>query len=77
MNSVLTPQVLKFFWGDNLSQLNWSQHKKYITQTLLEKGDSDAINWLFSLASKSEIKELLPTLKLSSKSSHFWQLYLS
>jgi hypothetical protein len=77
MDTRFPPQVLRFFWGDDLTQLNWSKHQKYIIQTLLEKGDFEVIKWLFKLISPAKVKELLPSLRLSSKSSHFWQLYLS
>lgn len=70
-------QVTKYFWGDDLGQLNWLHHKKYIIQTLLEKGDVDAIAWLFQQSDKKEIKKMLPSLKLSQKSANFWNIYLS
>ncbi len=77
MKIILSPQVKKFFWGDDLTQLNWATHKKYIVQTLLEKGDQDSIQWLFEQANQTEVKEILPTLTLSPKSNNFWKLYLS
>jgi len=77
MKNTLSPQVEKFFWGDDLTQLRWSTHKKYIIQTLLEKGDQNSVQWLFEHADPTEIRALLPSLKLSTKSSNFWKLYLS
>jgi len=67
----------KYFWGDDLSDLSWEKHKKYIIQTLLEKGDLASWRWLFTKVSKSEVKELLPDLRLQPKSSNFWKIYLS
>lgn len=69
--------VTRYFWGDNLQELNPRVHAKYITQTLLEKGDSDALRWLFSVIPSQTIKTMLPDLKLSKKSTHFWEVYLS
>ena len=77
MAVVLPPYVTKYFWGDDLSQLNWADHSKYITQTLLEKGDTPSIKWLFDLSKREQIKQLLPNLKLSPRSQNFWQIYLS
>ena len=77
MKVVLPTQVTAYFWGDNLEQLNWSDHRKYIIQTLLEKGDQTALKWLFKQVKKSELKQLLTTLKLNPKSSNYWQIYLS
>jgi hypothetical protein len=77
-DSVVIPvSITKYFWGDNLSQLSWSNHKKYIVETLLEKGDKKAISWLFKKVNKSELKSMLPSLKLGKKSSNFWDIYLS
>jgi len=67
----------KYFWGDNLHDLSWPKHKKYIIQTLLEKGNTPSLHWLFSHVSRDEIKGMLPTLRLPKKSSNFWNIYLS
>ncbi len=77
MSNVLPSQIKRYFWGDNLSELSWSKHKKYIVATLLERGNTTALKWLFQQTNRNEMKELLPTLKLSPKSSNFWQIYLS
>lgn len=69
--------VTRYFWGDNLEELNPQVHAKYIAQTLLEKGDSAALQWLFSVFPCQVIKTMLPDLKLSKKSAHFWKVYLS
>ncbi len=72
------PKTLyKYFWGDNLDELCWQDHQKYITQTLLEKGDREATSWLLSMSDKSQLLKQLPELKLSIKSKNFWQIYLS
>lgn len=77
MVSPLPSAAKKYFWGDNLSQLNWPQHKKYIIQTLLDKGDEASLHWLFRKVTRSEGKKLLSSLKLTPKSANFWRLYLS
>jgi hypothetical protein len=76
MQETLPPQAKKYFWGDDLSQLNWQNHQSYITQTLLDKGDVDSITWLFQQSSKKEVEKIMPTLKLSKKSRNFWKTYL-
>jgi len=73
----LPRSIKKYFWGDNLNDLKWPDHKKYIIQTLLEKGNDRAIKWLFNLTSKSQIIQLLPKFRLSKKSLNFWKTYLS
>jgi hypothetical protein len=69
--------VTQYFWGDDLAELDIERNRKYIVQTILERGDSDALLWLFAKVDKQTVKELLPTLKLSKKSANFWGIYLS
>lgn len=73
----LNPQIKKYFWGDDLEQLNWEDHRQYIIQTLLEKGDRESISWLMTRASSKELLQTLPHIKLSPKSKNFWEIYLS
>jgi len=77
MSDSLPDQAKKYFWGDNLEELKWPTHKNYIMQTLLDKGDVEALHWLFTKVSRSEVQKLLPSLKLQSKSDNFWRIYLS
>lgn len=78
MNNKSIPSYLtKYFWGDDIKQLNVNKNQKYIIETLLEIGNSDALRWLFSTIDEQTIKNFLPTLKLSKKSAHFWNIYLS
>ena len=78
MNTTQLPEfITRYFWGDDLQQLNFSKNKKYILQTLLERGNQRAIQWLFSNLDRDSIKSLLPEIKLSKKSAHFWNIYLA
>jgi len=70
-------QIEQYFWGDDLAELEWKKHKNSIIQTLLNKGDTPAIQWLFTQVTASELQDLLPTLQLEPKSANFWQIYLS
>lgn len=76
-NQSLPGFVSQYFWGDDLTKLTLQDNQKYIIQTLLETGNSDAIHWLFSNVEKEKIKAELPNLKLSGKSANFWNMYLS
>jgi len=73
----LPKSIHKYFWGDDLQDLNWPQHQEYIIQTILEKGDQIATAWLFSKINKESLKNKLPQLKLSPKSQNFWSIYLN
>jgi len=67
----------KYFWGDNLAELSWPKHKKYIVQTLLDKGNVPSLRWLFTHITQDEVKKMLPTMKLQKKAGNFWSIYLS
>ena len=77
MVKTIPPQAKKYFWGDDVSQLNWEDHKEYIVQTLLNKGDEESVTWLLKKADPSQLKKMLPQIKLDQKSLNFWKLYLS
>jgi len=69
--------ILKYFWGDNIEELDLEKNSLYIIQTLLERGDQKAIRWLFSNIDQNRIKKILPSIKLSEKSKNFWNIYLA
>lgn len=73
----IPPFVLKYFWGDNLEELNLENNQTYIIQTVLEKGDIETVKWLFSVVNRGQIKKSLPNLKMDQKSTNFWNIYLS
>jgi len=74
-NPKIPSYVDKYFLADNLDQLDCQIHQQYITEKILNLGDKQAINWLFRQYKKSEIKAMLPDLKLNLKSKKFWELY--
>lgn len=73
----LPAEVTKYFWGDDLTQLSWERNRRYITQTLLERGDAGAVRWLLSRVERKSLREQIDRLKMSPKSSNYWQLYLA
>lgn len=77
MSQAIPASAKKYFWGDDLQELSWPKHKKYIIQTLLEKGNKTSLRWLFRQVTRDKVKEMLVTLRLPKKSRNFWQIYLS
>lgn len=77
INHSIPAHILKYFWGDDLKELDLQKNNTYIIQTLLERGDQEAIKWLFSTVNQNTVKNALPKIKLSKKSANFWSLYLS
>jgi len=76
MSNPLPNHITKYFWGDDLSQLSWNKHQKYITKTLLEKGNQKAVSWLLKKTNSKELKKQLSVLNLDQKSENFWNIYL-
>jgi hypothetical protein len=75
--SGLPDYVTKYCWGDDLSELSWEKHRKYIVQTLLNKGDGRASGWLLDNVDKQVLKNELSTYKFDKRSVNFWKFYLS
>lgn len=73
----LPQDVLKYFWGDSLDELSWENNREHITKTLLEKGDTAALAWLFERTDKNYLKEIVKKNNLDKKSENFWNIYLS
>jgi len=74
--TTLPDYVTKYFWGDDLSELSWEKHQKYIVQTILNRGNTEAVSWLFGKVEKNKLVNDLGTYKLNPKSANFWRLYL-
>lgn len=74
--NALPSSFARYFWGDDITRLDSLKHKRYILTTLLEHGDTEAIRWLVTTYGKGPVKEILPTLRLSTKSSNFWHHHL-
>jgi len=75
--TTLPEYVTKYFWGDDLSELSWEKHQKYIVQTILNRGNTEAVGWLFGKVEKNKLVGDLDMYKLNPKSANFWRLYLS
>ena len=77
MNKPLPKGIKKYFWGDDLKELDWENNRDYITKTLLEKGDSEAIRWLLKEVDSKYLKKIVEEKKLDPKSENYWRLYLT
>jgi hypothetical protein len=72
------PEHLRpFFWETDLSKINIEENKQYIIERILELGDKDAVQWIFSNFSLDEIKKALKeSRRMSKKSLNFWSIIL-
>lgn len=75
--SGLPDYVTKYFWGDDLSVLSWDNNSKYVTETILNRGDTEAVIWLLNKVEKPQLIHDLDKFKLNPKSANFWRIYLS
>jgi len=72
------PEFLnKYFWGDNLEEINLKDHRNYIAKTILTIGDLEAVKWLNNKYDSSFLKGLLDSKRVDDKSRNFWKLYYS
>jgi hypothetical protein len=75
--TTLPDYVTKYFWGDDLNELSWEKHQKYVTETILNRGNTEAVNWLFGKVDKNRLMGDLGKYKLNPKSANFWRIYLA
>jgi hypothetical protein len=71
----LDAQVRGYFWDIDPESAIPKKHPKYYMTRILEEGDKQAVSWLFRMFGKNEVRKLLPSLRLSEKSTNYWQHY--
>ncbi len=70
----MAPQfVRKYFWDIDFGKSNPRKHAGYFIMRILEFGDRKSFNWLKSFFGLGEIRKVVKSKKLSSKSQNFWQ----
>ncbi len=72
------PKFLKqYFWDVDFNGLNLEKSRTFILKRVLDRGDTQALNWLKENFTNSEIKDLLLfTRDISQKTANFWADYL-
>lgn len=74
---IFSEQLRPFFWEIDLSKIDFEENKQYIIERILELGDSDAVQWLFSNVSLLDIKNTLEKRRrISQKSKNLWSIFL-
>ncbi len=74
---IIAEELRPFFWEIDLSKTDIVENKQYIMERILEFGDNDAVQWLFSNVSLSDIKKTLEkSRRISKKSKNFWSIFL-
>lgn len=62
------------FWDVDVDKLNSLNHKRFIVERVLEKGNFASIKWLFQSYNLSEISDIITgTSNLSTPTVNFWR----
>ena len=66
-------QFRHLFWDIDVSTLDTVKHTRYIISRVLEYGNKEAAEWLKSIFTEKQIKEIIKSeRRLSRKSATFW-----
>ena len=65
----------RIFWDTRLESIDETANKAYVIGRILDLGDEQAVTWLESRYSKSEIDEVVATSRgLSPRRRNYWKL---
>lgn len=78
MGTKQIPDFLKeYFWDVDFDILDFKKSKVFILKRVIDRGDTNALNWIRQKYTNQEIKRLLlSTRDLSPKTANFWADYL-
>lgn len=83
MKNNLPGSFKSYFWDVDFDSLrlekkqSFSTKKSFILKRLLDRGDTEAINWVKENYNRKEIEELLLTTRdISQKTANFWADFL-
>ena len=69
-------KFIPLFWEYQGESLDLNKHNRLIIERILEKGDMEAVIWLFKEHSQNQIKNiLLSSANISSITRLFWSKY--
>lgn len=77
MKNNLPDSFKNYFWDVNFNSLSTKEDKSFILKRLLDRGNTEAINWVKKNYNEKEIKDLLQTSRdISAKTANFWADFL-
>lgn len=77
MNREINQNIKRFFWDVDFSKLDFVKNQDFIIERILELGDHESTDWLFSFYSRKIIDDVLKkSTKISPKSANYWALIL-
>lgn len=74
MKTVKLPASFKqYFWDVDFGKLDQQENGVYIIHRLLDRGNDEAIKWMFNTYDKNLIKEVITKRRgFSAKTANFW-----
>lgn len=73
---MLPKHISKYFWDLNPKKLSLERDKEFITERILEYGDTAEFSWLQKTYDKQEIiKVLKKSRRISPKTGNYFALY--
>lgn len=70
--------VRKLFWEHNTDSLDLDQHRAFIIERILEKGNKSSLSWLFDTYKTADVQSVVEnSSNLKSETFLFWHGILS
>lgn len=77
MKTILPTQFHNLFWEFDMYEICTLNHREFVIERILEKGDIVALKWILDNYSLKDIRLVVTTSdNISSETKSFWQLYL-
>ena len=74
---MLPVKYKKYFWDCSYRQLKWENHKKFISERILNFGDFESVDWLRKRLLNSELSRIIKTSKnINDKTKNYWKIIL-
>jgi len=68
----------KYFWDCNFNKITWDAYSFFITERILQFGNSESIEWLLKKIDTNYLKSVLKKSRiLDKKTINFWEIMLN
>ncbi len=77
MNETLPEMLKKYFWDCDFKELNMDQYAFFITERILNFGDTTSLKWLIDRTDKAFLKQVVEKSRnLDNKTRNYWEIML-
>ena len=75
--TLLPPELKKYFWDCRFEELRLSQHAFFITERILNFGNIQTVKWLLTAIDKDFLMQVVETSRnLDPKTRNYWKIVL-